>query len=183
MTENGKYHSSVKIGSSCQNAVGWQGGGMPEGTITDSSWYHLAATCDGDTFKLYRNGVLDTVMPVTGPIDSCVGGGLRFGFDHLRFFVSTGNCMDGLIDDIGIWNRALSAEEITQINSATASDCGYGKLGINVCNPQRNLHIKDVMRLEPRTTAPDNPAEGDVYYDGTLHKLRVYDGTAWQSCW
>jgi hypothetical protein len=39
------------------------------------------------------------------------------------------------------------------------------------------------MRLEPRGTAPGTPAEGDIYYDSTLHKLRVYDGTAWQNCW
>lgn len=183
-TENGKYHASVKIASNCQAGVGWQGGGMPDGALTDtSSWYNLAVTCDGVNFKLYKNGVLDTTMQVTGLMDSCIGGGVRFGFDHLRYFASTGNCMDGLIDDIGIWNRALSGEEIAQLNAATASDCGYGKLGVNVCNPQRNLHVKDVMRLEPRTTAPDNASEGDLYYDATLHKLRVYDGTTWQNCW
>lgn len=183
MTENGKYHSSVKIGSNCQTAVGWAGGGMPENTITDSSWNHLVATYDGSVYSLYKNGVLDSSFPVTGPIDSCINGQLRFGFDHLRYFASTGNPMDGIIDDIGIWNRALTPAEIGQLYNASASDCGYGKLGVNICNPKRNLHVKDVLRLEPRTTAPDNPEEGDIYYDSILHKLRVYDGTGWQNCW
>ena len=58
-----------------------------------------------------------------------------------------------------------------------------GNVGINVNAPQRNLHIKDVIRLEPRNVAPDNPVEGDIYYDGLLKKLRVYDGTSWQNCW
>lgn len=32
-------------------------------------------------------------------------------------------------------------------------------------------------------TAPDGPTEGQAYYDSTLHKLRVWDGSAWQNCW
>jgi hypothetical protein len=58
-----------------------------------------------------------------------------------------------------------------------------GNVGIGTTNPKRKLHVSDVMRLEPRTTAPSSAAEGDVYYDSTLKKLRVYDGTTWQNCW
>ncbi len=58
-----------------------------------------------------------------------------------------------------------------------------GHVGIGVTDPQRSLHIKDVMRLEPRNSEPQNPVEGDIYMDGTTHKLRVYDGSQWQNCW
>ena len=58
-----------------------------------------------------------------------------------------------------------------------------GNFGININNPARSLHIKDVMRLEPIPTAPSSPAKGDIYFDSTLNKLRVYDGTIWQNCW
>lgn len=58
-----------------------------------------------------------------------------------------------------------------------------GKVGVNLSSPQRSLHINDVMRLEPRATAPDSPSEGDMYMDSTTHKLMVYDGTTWQACW
>ena len=56
-------------------------------------------------------------------------------------------------------------------------------IGINISNPQRNLHIKDVLRLEPRSSSPNNPSEGDIYYDSILKKLRVFDGLTWQNCW
>jgi hypothetical protein len=56
-------------------------------------------------------------------------------------------------------------------------------VGINVSDPQRNLHVKDVIRLEPRTNPPQNPQKGDIYFDGVLNKLRVYDGTNWRDCW
>ena len=58
-----------------------------------------------------------------------------------------------------------------------------GLVGVRTTNPQRQLHVNDVMRLEPRSSAPSSPAKGDIYFDNTLNKLRVYDGTTWQSCW
>ena len=56
-------------------------------------------------------------------------------------------------------------------------------VGIGTANPQRKLHIKSVMRLEPINSAPLSPSKGDMYFDGIINKLRVYDGTTWQSCW
>ncbi len=58
-----------------------------------------------------------------------------------------------------------------------------GRMGIGTKDPQRALHIRDVMRLEPRFDPPENPAEGDMYMDGSEHCLKVFDGTEWQSCW
>lgn len=58
-----------------------------------------------------------------------------------------------------------------------------GNVGVGNIDPQRALHINDVMRLEPRNTAPSSPSKGDIYFDNTLNKLRVYDGTTWQNCW
>ena len=56
-------------------------------------------------------------------------------------------------------------------------------VGINVLTPQNNLHIKDVMKIEPRSAPPSNPTKGVIYFDGILNKLRVFDGTTWQDCW
>ena len=58
-----------------------------------------------------------------------------------------------------------------------------GNVGIGTPSPQRNLHIKDILRLEPRSSAPSSPAQGDIYFDSSIKKLRVYDGTVWQNCW
>jgi hypothetical protein len=43
--------------------------------------------------------------------------------------------------------------------------------------------INDVMNLTPRASAPSSPAQGDIYFDSTINKLRVWDGTTWQNCW
>ena len=47
----------------------------------------------------------------------------------------------------------------------------------------RLIHINAVMRLEPIPTAPSSPSKGDIYFDSTINKLRVYDGAIWQDCW
>jgi len=75
--------------------------------------------------------------------------------------------------DVGNW--AISGNNL----HSTVS----GNVGIGTTRPARALHINDVMRLEPRSSAPASPAEGDMYMDSVTHKLMVYDGAIWQACW
>jgi len=56
-----------------------------------------------------------------------------------------------------------------------------GNVGIGTTAPARALHVSDVMRLQPRATAPGSPAKGDIYFDSSDDKLKCYDGTAWQN--
>jgi hypothetical protein len=58
-----------------------------------------------------------------------------------------------------------------------------GNVGIGTTVPTANLHVKDVIRLDPRINVPSIANEGDIYYDSTLKKLRVFDGIIWQNCW
>lgn len=84
----------------------------------------------------------------------------------------------GVIDDVCFWKRNLTPNEISNIFSSST-----GNVGIGIQTPKRKLHVNDVLRLEPRNSPPDLPSKGDIYFDGTLNKLRVYDGTVWQNCW
>ena len=43
--------------------------------------------------------------------------------------------------------------------------------------------IKDVLNIEPRTSAPSAPTKGDIYMDDITNKLMVFDGAVWQACW
>ncbi|MFH1615980.1 MAG: hypothetical protein ABIG61_12965 [Planctomycetota bacterium] len=93
--------------------------------------------------------------------------GKEVGYGHNLLYIENTNSSSPLI--YGEFNNDLVA-----IN---------GKLGIETMSPQRTLDVNDVMRLQPRATAPSAPAEGDIYMDSTDHKLKVYDGTAWRACW
>ncbi len=43
------------------------------------------------------------------------------------------------------------------------------------------VNIKTLMHLTPLGAPPSPASAGDVYFDGTLKKLRYYDGAAWIS--
>jgi len=87
--------------------------------IAANQWVFLTATYDGSALRIYVNGVLQNTLVVTGTIKSGTGA-LTLGGDNLasRFF-------KGLIDDVRLYNRALSQAEIqtdmnTPVNSTAA---------------------------------------------------------------
>ncbi len=74
-----------------------------------NEWYHIVGTYDGTTMRLFLNGTQIASSPVTGNIS---------GYNTpLYFGVNGANGEDylGLIDESGIWNRALTAEEIDSL--------------------------------------------------------------------
>jgi hypothetical protein len=77
--------------------------------ITTNNWYQITYTNDGTVAKLYQNGNLVLASNVSGnPIlssDFAIG-----RMNHPAF-----DAHEGKIDDIGIWNRALTEAEITSL--------------------------------------------------------------------
>lgn len=74
--------------------------------LTSNEWAHVAGSWDGQTIKLYINGTLVASRAMTGPILTS-NGFLRIGGSDIFGFY-----FDGLIDEVRIYNRALSAQEI-----------------------------------------------------------------------
>ena len=71
------------------------------------TWTHLAVTYNGTRLRLFTNGVLTANLPVTGvPVTST--GALRIGGNAIW-----GEFFTGVIDEVKIHNRALTAAEIT----------------------------------------------------------------------
>ncbi|HTL82093.1 MAG TPA: LamG-like jellyroll fold domain-containing protein [Bacteroidia bacterium] len=72
-----------------------------------NTWYHVAVTYDAatTTMKLYKNGVLVSTNTAVPAFTS--GSAVRLGA-----FNNAGNLFKGNIDEVRIWNRALTAAEI-----------------------------------------------------------------------
>lgn len=89
---------------------------------------HITATYDGTTMKIYINGLLDIsevrgaqATDTTTPV--LIGANLRGGLPETFF--------DGLIDEVEIFNRALTADEVLAIFDAGNS----GKCRLLVTGP------------------------------------------------
>jgi len=72
-------------------------------------WTHLAATYDGSTMKVYYNGVVVGEQASTGQM-GVSDGTLTIGTKHET--APAGDEYNGMLDDVRIYNRALSASEI-----------------------------------------------------------------------
>ncbi len=74
--------------------------------LATNAWTHLAVTYDGAMLKLYVNGVLVTNTPVTSLITTSTNP-LFIGGDQ-----TMGQYFHGRIDEVRVYNRALSAAEV-----------------------------------------------------------------------
>ena len=75
-------------------------------------WFLLTVTYDGKEARMYENGVLLRKENITGAPSATLGN-LYIGLD------SDGNiCFEGKMDDFRIYNRALSAKEVTALYEA-----------------------------------------------------------------
>ncbi len=76
-------------------------------TVGLNEWHHVAGTYENSTIKLYVDGVLDTTTASAAAM----------GKSTTNLFIgenseSTGRTWNGLLDDVRIYRRALSASEI-----------------------------------------------------------------------
>jgi hypothetical protein len=86
-----------------------------------NTWSHLAATYNGTTLRIYLNGAQVGSMAVSGSITTSTGQ-LSIGGNNVW-----GEYFAGLIDEVRVYNRALTATEIqtdmtTALGSAPPSD-------------------------------------------------------------
>lgn len=93
---------------------------LPDGatTILNDTWYHVVYTHTAASSVVYLNGVIDastgtTANPANNNINVGVGMGIE-GATH-----TPDGSFNGAIDDFRIYNRALSASEVTQLYQAT----------------------------------------------------------------
>ena len=77
-------------------------------------WYHVIGTYDGALLKIYVNGVLENTLATTWSIQTSTSQLTIGKMNSERYF-------DGNIDEVALWNRALSTKEIQ-----TLYNSGYG---------------------------------------------------------
>jgi hypothetical protein len=106
---------SMGVSNSSRNYSGFwppTGGFFYSNPVTSLSWNHLVYTTDATTgsTSFYVNGILDTTFCCSSPDPtSSINGIWEFGK------MKPTEIWGGKLDDIGIWNRALTEEEVKQL--------------------------------------------------------------------
>jgi hypothetical protein len=102
------YQLSIADGLATLYLDDGDGSGYRGDTLLNTGqWYHVAATWDGTTARVYVDGVLDNDPPDLH--------GNNISTDTRAFYIggrSGADLLDGILDDIRIYNRALSEAEI-----------------------------------------------------------------------
>ena len=132
------YQSAVRFQTVDYIVAGWNGlhiissdggtgGGISVGAgATDGNWHHIAMTWQKNTvngFKSYLDGVLvDQRNSANVNLPAITSGG------YLGAYNGTSEFMNGSLDEVRIWTRALSAAEIAANRFVEITSTGNGLL-------------------------------------------------------
>lgn len=112
MCPSGNWYLSAGIGVAGTNRM------IQSATpLQSNQWFHAAMTYDGSFLKIYLNGKLDKSMALNGPISTSkeplVIGGYRDSHPDVA--------LNGRVDELSLYDRALSAAEVQAIYHAGSS--------------------------------------------------------------
>jgi hypothetical protein len=141
--------------------------------LTLNTWTHLAGTYDGTALRLYVNGTLVATFAQTGSMTATTGP-LRIGGDFGNEFFT------GLIDEVRVYNRALSQTEIqTDMTTplangpaVTSQSPAPGATNVATTTTVQAVFNKAVVASTISFTVKDaanNPVAGSVSYNGTTN--------------
>ena len=85
-------------------------------TVTQGVWHHIAATYDGQTWKLYLDGILDKTLTLSSAFTpeyrSRQHAALATGLQSTGLPTTASGYFKGIIDEARVWNRVLAPSEI-----------------------------------------------------------------------
>ena len=132
-------------------------------TVPLNQWCHIIMTYSQNTISLYiNNQLVGTASDTSININTVGNSGISIGLSEQAN--GQWNPFDGSIDDIGIWNRALNAQEVTALFSSS-------QIGVEEA-------MKDELTMSP------NPTNGFVSLNTSVigtYELLTLDGRVLES--
>jgi len=114
--------------------------------INDNLWHHVLITWDGSTFSNYVDGIFQQSCQYPG-ISLNNGQPILIGRVGENYYQT----YNGLLDDIGIWNRVLTQQEITDLyNLVSCSN------NLTITPQNNNLNTGNTASFSA-TTSDANP--------------------------
>ena len=152
---------------------------------TKGVWYHIAGTWDGTTMRIYVNGMQENAMNKSGTLATNNNDFVIGGYD-----TTSGYDFKGGIDEVMIFNRSLSASEITALYSNSPHFSGETwNCTINATDSSETagapnsaiITIESVSGYEPKwkhvtVTYSSSRKEKKIYVDNVLVRTEKLSG-------
>ncbi|NLZ04483.1 MAG: hypothetical protein GXY19_04875 [Phycisphaerae bacterium] len=160
------YNLFIWTGQRLEARVNATGGINSTTVLQNDTWYHIAYTFDaqaatGQKTKLYVNGILEATGDHTATAaQGSNGGGAPVWVGELD--AARGFPWDGVLDEIGIWNIALTEEDVSLLMVQTKAKMLSGGIASNPMPPDGS---DDILRSTDLSwTAGEYAATHDVYF-------------------
>ena len=108
------YNANQVVGTFGNSGGGFHNGDYSNSPSNDGNWHHVAMSYNDTTIRIYFDGAVVVDAPIS--FDLYFNGPFEFGRDN-----PYGRYFYGDLDDIGLWDRALSTEEVYQLFQAQCS--------------------------------------------------------------
>jgi len=148
--------------------------------IVSGEWSHVVGTYDGATIRLYINGELSATQAHSGDI----------GYSSLPLWIGTVGhypyivYWDGSLDDVRIYNRALSPSEVRQLYTGIIPFATFRPMTTNVDfadeNTTDHLFFSGSLVLDEESDGIDLTTDEMVIMAGSL-KMAIPAGSV-QAC-
>ena len=159
-----------------------EGAGAP---LPLSSWQHVALVCDGSKMQIYRNGApVGAALAYNGTINTnlalqSLGIGAKLGPSGVPPATSDSGYWNGKMDDLGLWTRALSADEVLAVhvaglNGAPLTEAVVGALPPVIGTPPQNLTVTEGEGASFGVDAGGTPT---LLYQWRRNGLEIPDAT------
>ena len=89
--------------------------------VPKNTWTHIAATFDRGAMNLYFNGQFK-VAKTSAIVRRTDQAEYKYDDVHIGASYTSSYSLDGAIDDVGVWNRALTADEIRAVFDGLVSN-------------------------------------------------------------
>ncbi len=108
------------------------------GTITDNTWHQVALTYDGYTATFYIDGVQ---VGIANPYSPTFNGAAPYVLGCA--YDGENSCFNGTMDDVRIYNRSLTADEMQQLYESSPNKYGSGAWQFSTSQPFGSLPAGD----------------------------------------
>jgi len=166
-------------------------------TYNDNQWHYTVVTYDGTTIRLYIDNIQVATKSTGGASPETSGTKPVRVAANSRVTPPTSNFFTGNVDEVRIWNRALSSSEVTNAFSGTFNTAGQvlhlpfstntDIFGIKKLYPTKSGGEEWFMnmnnptsdsRFNPQNTITKNP-DGSWKMKATQVRMSVYTSTGY----